>query len=278
MKKIISFDKNLDFKSMIGDISSIALDHTLKFIDGSNISGDFLITGSYKLTEASRVEESFSFKVPVEIILNEVLDLESAKIDIEDFSYHVEDDDTLVCHIEVKVEGVEVVLVSETSTEEEILNENNPALEEPVLLEEELPDFDGSKKVEIEKEEVLNRDCDSEIKKDVHNSALDIKEIEDDSIDIVENESVDDNNYQEDITISDEKLDISSDVGSLFSSFRDTDETFSTYSIYILRSEETIESIMTKYKVTKEDLESYNDLSNLSIGSKIIIPTTNERD
>jgi len=67
-----------------------------------------------------------------------------------------------------------------------------------------------------------------------------------------------------------------SNVGSLFSSFKDEDETFSTYSIYIVRNNETIETIMEKYKVKREDLENYNDLSNIQIGTKLIIPTTNE--
>ena len=32
------------------------------------------------------------------------------------------------------------------------------------------------------------------------------------------------------------------DVGSLFSSFKDSDETFATYSVYIVRQNDTIES------------------------------------
>lgn len=69
---------------------------------------------------------------------------------------------------------------------------------------------------------------------------------------------------------------IDANVGSLFSSFRDEDETFATYSIYIVRGNETIEEIMDKYKVKREQLEDYNDLTNIQIGSKLIIPTTNE--
>ena len=65
-------------------------------------------------------------------------------------------------------------------------------------------------------------------------------------------------------------------VGALFSSLKDAEETFSTYSIYIVREEETVQSIIEKYKTTKEELEKYNDLSSLKIGTKLIIPTTNE--
>ena len=31
---------------------------------------------------------------------------------------------------------------------------------------------------------------------------------------------------------------------------------------------------MDKYNITKEELSDYNDLSNLEIGSKLVIPTT----
>ena len=232
MKKIISFDKNLEFNSMIGDISSISLDHTLKFTDRSNIIGEFLITGSYKLTEASRLEDKFEFKIPVEIILNEVLDLDSTNIEIEDFSYKLDNNDTLICHIEVKVEGVE-----------EIEIEDNKEVIEKLSL---------------------DRECDDDIKTDIKNNPLDdIKEIETDNKVLVEEtnkENQSDNNS----------------VGSLFSSFKESDETFSTYSVYIMRNNDTIENVMNKYKVNKEQLEDYNDLGSLNIGSKIIIPTTNE--
>jgi hypothetical protein len=48
MKKQISFDKNIEFPTMIGEISAIALDQDLKFVDEGNISGNLLLTGKYK--------------------------------------------------------------------------------------------------------------------------------------------------------------------------------------------------------------------------------------
>ena len=61
-------------------------------------------------------------------------------------------------------------------------------------------------------------------------------------------------------------------VSSLFENINESEETYATYSVYILREEETINSLIEKYKTTKEELENYNDLTNLSIGTKIIIP------
>ena len=63
---------------------------------------------------------------------------------------------------------------------------------------------------------------------------------------------------------------------SLFSNLKDDEDTFTTYSIYILRQDETIQTILEKYKIPKEVLEEYNDLSNIIEGSKIIIPTSDK--
>ena len=271
MKKIISFDKSLDFKSMIGDISSISLDHDLKFIDGSNITGNFLISGSYKLTEASRLEDKFKFKIPVEIVLNEVLDLNDCSVDIEDFTYRVENDDTLVCHIEVKVEGVEEVLISEEVNEEVYK-----------------VDHDINKKLEDEniKIDILNndkvRECDGDMKPDNLKKDDNIKAVEDYSYEeenttTKTNTELDANNNDSNINNEEENT-TNNAASSLFSSLSDSDETYSTYSVYIVRENDNVEYIMNKYKVSREELENYNDLNNLDIGSKIIIPTADERD
>ena len=44
------------------------------------------------------------------------------------------------------------------------------------------------------------------------------------------------------------------------------------YKIYIMREEDTLESIAIKYNVSLENLREYNDLENINIGDKIIIP------
>ncbi len=212
MKKIVSFDKELEFNSIIGDINSISLDHTLKFTDSSNINGEFLIKGSYKLSEASRLEDNFEFKVPVEVILNEVLDLDSVSIEINDFNYHVDNNDTLVCHIEIKIEGIEKI-----DEEKEILEEEN-------------------------------RECDD-----------DMDEIVEDDIKAVETDSEDESNME-----------------SIFSTLNDSDDNFVAYSVYIMRENDSLGNILDKYNITKEELENYNDLDNIGIGSKIVIPYSDE--
>ena len=66
----------------------------------------------------------------------------------------------------------------------------------------------------------------------------------------------------------------SSNVSSIFSSLTSNEETYSTYYVYIVREADTIESIIDKYKTTKEELQNYNDLTEVKVGSKLIIPCT----
>lgn len=229
MKKIISFEKKLEFPSMVGEITSISLEHTLEFKSPTLIEGAFLITGSYKLTEASCIEDNFNFKVPTEIMLTENIDLSTGKITVDDFFYEIENEENLVCHIDVLVEGVEEVFIEEQPLEE---------VERQV---EEIRECDGDENKEIE---IPHREDEiEEIKEE-------IEEIEE----LVPEEQ------------------------SLFSNLKDDEDTFTTYSIYIIRQDETIQTVLEKYKITKEELEEYNDLSNIVEGSKVIIPVNDKQN
>ena len=59
---------------------------------------------------------------------------------------------------------------------------------------------------------------------------------------------------------------------TIFDTILDDEEDSSTYYIYIVRENDTLETIMTKYNISKEKLEEYNNLEELKIGNKIIIP------
>lgn len=60
-------------------------------------------------------------------------------------------------------------------------------------------------------------------------------------------------------------------VKSLFDGL-DEEESYTVYKIHIVTENDTIEQIALDYEVTKEDLEEYNNLSEVKIGDKIIIP------
>ena len=272
MKKIISLNKKIEFPTMIGEVTAISLEPTLTFIDESNVAGDFIISGRYKMTEASRLEEDFNYKIPIEIILTEKIDLPTAKVDVEDFYYEIEEDDTMICYIDVKVEGFELI----EDEREEITEEIPVIIENNIPPEEFLCEQDRNSNIE------LNEYNENEQKQDLEKFTINDNKIRE--CDSEKNIEMENNNMpkSEEIIIKEESNETSTkqatpeNVGSLFSSFKDSDETFSTYSVYILRNEETVETILEKYKVTREELEKYNDLTNLSIGTKIIIPTIND--
>ena len=85
---------------------------------------------------------------------------------------------------------------------------------------------------------------------------------------------IEDNNiYNEDIKlrcIEDEEEKIE-ETPSIFNNI-DSKDTFVNYRVYIVRDGDNLDSIMTDYQVTKEELEEYNDINNIKIGDKIIIP------
>lgn len=68
----------------------------------------------------------------------------------------------------------------------------------------------------------------------------------------------------ENITKLEEKMDLSENTE------------YKSYKVYIVREGDTIDTIMQKYGVSKSDLENYNDLSNININDKILIPSIYE--
>ena len=52
-------------------------------------------------------------------------------------------------------------------------------------------------------------------------------------------------------------------------------EEYKTYYVYIVRENDNIDTILAKYNITKEILEEYNDITDIKIGDKIIIPEKN---
>ena len=62
------------------------------------------------------------------------------------------------------------------------------------------------------------------------------------------------------------------EISNIFDSFTDDSDTTSTYHVYIVREGDTLEQIQDKYKTTLELLNQYNDLTEIKLGDKIIIP------
>lgn len=258
MKQIISFEKEIAFKTMIGEVTSISLEHTLSFQGPSTISGDIIVSGTYKMTEASTLEEDFQYAIPVDIMLTKELEEDNRSITIHNFTYDIRNEDTLHLYIDVLVKGREVIEFEED--EEEVI--------EPVR--EEQPKIDEEQKEDTtnDNKELLT-DIEVEESQKVIDNIINTDKKEEVVIEDKKEEPVIKNDTQEEIkTTTDTKV-----MNSIFSAFANTEETYTTYSVYLLRENDSIENIIENYGVTREELSYYNDLDNLNVGSKIIIPT-----
>ena len=60
MKEIIPLKKDIIFKTKIGEITNISLEHDYKILDDL-VEGEVNINGTYKMTEASVIDEEFEY-------------------------------------------------------------------------------------------------------------------------------------------------------------------------------------------------------------------------
>ncbi len=228
MKKVISFKKELPFKTNISEISSISLEHTINEKENDLISGIFYVSGEYKMTETSINKESFNFEIPFDIALDSRYDTSKIKFDIDDFYYEIINADTLKVNIDVYVDGLNEIKEKERCIEEETLDSIKVDKKEEVLPVKEGRDNEPTINIENVNENVNTNE------------------------NINTNESV-----------------------NLFDNISNA-ETYSTYYVYIVKDGDTIDKILEEFKVTKEELSNYNDISNIKANDKLIIPTNNE--
>ena len=105
MKQIIPFKKDLLFKTTVNEITSISLEHQIMIKKEDHLSGEFHISGDYKMTEASINRESFYFKIPFDIELDNQYQVDSITVDIDNFYYEVINNESLQVNIDLYIEG-----------------------------------------------------------------------------------------------------------------------------------------------------------------------------
>lgn len=237
MRMIVPYEKEITFNTKIAQISSISLEYEANVL-GSDLSGDFIVSGEYKIHEVSVNKEPFKYRLPFNISLDDDLIRDSLKYDIYNFTYEVKDEDTLKVNIEFLLE-------------EEVVEK----MPEPEVKVEET-------KKESDKEEkerninVTNNELDALL------NQIDIKEKEaDKKVEITNN-----------IEIKDNKVDNSKNEEMILNNALNASNTYVTYHIHVVGENDTIDSIINNYKISKEILSEYNDLSSLNIGDKILIP------
>lgn len=266
MKNIIPFKKDVIFKTNLSEITSISLENTLN-LNKDTISGEFIVSGEYKVSDKSTTVEPFNLNLPFEIVMDDRYDTSRATIDIDDFYYEIVNNNVLSVSIDVLVDKLQ----EKPLIELEDLVDVTPVRE--VIDSEEDNDMEENLDVREVVEEVFEVKEENEVEEQVREETKEekVEKIEEEKKEVVINET------KEEIRQSEQEV-VEEKINSLFNQFSSDSEVYVTYNVFILRDGDTIDSILEKYNITEETLRKYNDLSNLQLGDKLIIPNTYERD
>lgn len=94
----------------------------------------------------------------------------------------------------------------------------------------------------------------------------------------IEEEIIEEKVVEEKTIPRETKEEVEEKIESLFNQFSKDSEVYVTYNVFIVREGDTIESILDKYGIELDELKKYNDLSELKLGDKLIIPNTYEKN
>ena len=95
---------------------------------------------------------------------------------------------------------------------------------------------------------------------------------------VLEERCIEEEVIEEKPLLQEEKEEVADKIESLFNQFSKDSEVYVTYNVFIVREGDTIESILDKYGIELEELKKYNDLSELKLGDKLIIPNSYEKN
>ena len=269
VKKIIPFRKDLEFNTPLYEVTSISLEHHLTKKTDTLISGNFIISGDYKQTESSENKDPFNFTLPFDIALATKIDLDDMLLDVDDFYYET-GKNTLKVNIDLLLDATEIGEPEKEKEDRENINEKD------------VESIDSNTYNDNDDSRVPDEFNDVNYKKpqlenlpnSLDNSGVSLDDIQNDNfMDSINNYNVSDNGTSN-IVNSNININENQNINennNLFASF-ETADTYTAYRVYLIKEDDTIDTILKKYNVTKDDLSAYNDLSDIKYGDKIIIP------
>lgn len=257
MKKIVPFNNVLDFDTDVCEITAISLEHNIK-TDNDLISGEFYIMGEYKITDGQLEKEKFDFVLPFDIALGTNYDRNTLLIDIDDFRYEIIDRNKLKVAIDLYIDGEvlpdEVIMDREES---EVIEEDDIDNEIDLLKEDDI-----SSEEEVYGEVIEEESNEEEIEQVLITERIDLL---DEMLDKDKKENgMDNTNININNNDNTDKIDIFNNS---------SEDKYVTYRVYRVMDNDTIDKIMEKYEITKEELSKYNDLDMIKPGDKLIIPS-----
>lgn len=285
MRKIVPFNNVLNFNTDVREITAISLEHDIN-TENDLISGTFYISGEYKITDGQLDRETFNFELPFDIALGSEYDRNTLIIDIDDFRYELIDRDKLKVNIDLFIDG-EVTSVESTDEERCIEAEELP---EPIHIN---VDNDITNGFVDDNDNLVLEDEDKSLEEDMINEESFLEESLESEIDIQEetmperidlleemlNSNKEDNMNNNTVIENDNDIEINNEFTNnnvnLFGDLNE-EEKYVTYRVYRVSEGDTIDKILEKYKVSKEELNNYNDITNINVGDKLIIPTNDK--
>ncbi|MBQ9834575.1 MAG: LysM peptidoglycan-binding domain-containing protein [Bacilli bacterium] len=241
MDFVIPYTKEITFKTKIAEIYSISLEHEMD-INESEILGNFIVSGEYKTHELSMNKEPFEFTLPFSIDIADNIDKDSIIFEITDFTYEILKNDTLKIIIELSLKGTEI--------------KKEAAEEEREMI---LEKIEEQEEIFIKPEEKIEEITEIE---------LPIEE----KIDAIVTEKTEEDDTQINHSLDERNDDMLQEENTIIESINTNDDTYQTYHVHIVKENENIEAICTMYNSNMSILANYNDVSEIKLGDKLIIP------
>lgn len=222
MNNTYPYEKDIKFDTKIAEIESISLEHELE-VNENEITGNFIVAGTYKSHEISVNTEDFLYKLPFSVDVTENIIKESLEFEITDFTYEIKDENILRVNISFSVNAEEKEEIEEKEEEKDA-----NTLREEINT--------------IVREELSKKEEEKEIEEKTEETPIDEERMDSESQEIVMN------------------------------SAKTTIEEYMTYNIHIVKELDTLESICNEYETDIALIKEYNNIEELKIGDKIIIP------
>lgn len=237
MQIIKKINREIEFNYNISEITSICMDIDYKVIS-NKISGILNLEGDYVSSNLEDTREDFNKKIDFDIDLDENIDTNTVKAEIDDFTYSIDQNKLLI--------NVDLSLTYE------------------FVLFDEKKEFDKF---------VESREIDANDIEEIKNEEAPILEEKEESRN---DEILDENNeeHEEEFApLEEDKRKIEDSIIDMASNF---DDEFITYHIYIVNDVDTLDGIAEKYHISIDIIREYNNIENIKSGMKLVIPIPNE--
>ena len=247
MRKII-LERVVDLKNSLTKVTSISVDESINYKienEGIRATGCLIVTGECVASEITTFKESIDLDVLA--TYDKIVDQRDFSIKVEDFNYKIVNGNLFVsifAHVHGVTEG-EDRYVSETSFEniDEVLQESSDEINALII------ERDKQQISEV-MEPVVEEPIEDELEENIEVVPLQ---------ESVQNEIV-------------EKLEEVVYQTKTRPLFQDSSDSVGTYYLYIVKENDTYESISSYYNIDLNVLMDYNQQKRLDKGTVIIVP------